>query len=184
VNSKFPISRFDLASRVEYLLRSLDFKQPLLRMTRSSELNCFEQNKIGCTNLDGSVDIAGEWWNKPTSSELDKCVVSLIELLRPQRIQKIYEISAELCGLLLAPAQTVSTTTTSVNICEAPTQRFFSTMKACQKDLSNWTCVYKWWPLFVKAYPHCVDAQVGYCIEQCSKDLSSYTCANKCNSGI
>ncbi len=97
---EFGVDAYEMLSRIKILSLSLDSKEPLLRFQPGDEINCFGASKKGCVYSDGSIDIAGGYWENLSTSILDQCSLALTELIRPQRPGQIYEKAPQICERL------------------------------------------------------------------------------------
>jgi hypothetical protein len=184
------INRLELNARAEYFLISLDTKFPLIRFLDVQDLSCFNENKKGCTLEDASAEFAGLWWDLPSTTPFQKCFVSLVELLRPQRLYKVYETAAQICTTILIPPaaptnaiQTAAPASPPVNVCEVPTMDVKRRLDACSSGGHTvGFCMENYWTPFSEKFPRCANNEYPYCMSNCKKDHSPSFCLDFCES--
>lgn len=98
------ISEYELLLRIWEIFLSRGENTSRLQFPSVDEITCDEvPNEVpvkGCTHSDGSVVIAGNYWNSQSTSKLKQCNLALTELLRPQKLRLVYQIAPQICERL------------------------------------------------------------------------------------
>lgn len=99
-----------LLNNIDTIFITLNYKHPQnvkLKFYPSDEVNCFNISKKACLSSDGAISVAALHWDKSTTLAQEKCTIAGVDLLRPQRIEKIYEKVSSICKSLYANAVSV-----------------------------------------------------------------------------
>ena len=154
----------DMKANIYRIEKSLDGLEPVLRFKDQTDISCFNAPKKGCVNEDGTIDIAGKYWE--TASSQDRCTLAVIELARPQRIELLYSKAGEICKTIYLPESRNSQCLKAANATASALSNYVEALKECLNKHSTTGSI-------TEQFKKILNIQAPQCVKLCTGNVKA-----------